>query len=161
VHYYALAIIVTPAWITAAHFSAYSVEQRPCCLSRDAIHLDGGEVMVVFIAGVDCELVTQMGTTSEEITKILLTPTGGTEAALRDAEARAAAGACRKRLSRWNWPLPLSSFMRPMVRSAPPSLSQTIEKPIPSAQKPSGTGRPDNPIRSMRKPLAHRPPRTL
>jgi hypothetical protein len=54
VHYYPLAAILTRAWTTDAHFTAYHVPTWPYRLSRDAIHLDGGVVMVVFIGDIDC-----------------------------------------------------------------------------------------------------------
>jgi hypothetical protein len=55
VQYFALSDILTRAWTTDAHTTAYSVEAWPYRLSKAAIDLDGGVLMVVFIADVDCE----------------------------------------------------------------------------------------------------------
>jgi hypothetical protein len=54
VHYYPLEVILTRAWTTDAHTTAYSVEGLPYRLSRDAVQLAGGVAMVLFIADVDC-----------------------------------------------------------------------------------------------------------
>jgi hypothetical protein len=53
VRYFPLDAILTRAWTTDAHTTAYSVETHPYRLSRDAVAFDGGVVMVVFIADVD------------------------------------------------------------------------------------------------------------
>jgi hypothetical protein len=56
VHYYPLPDILTRAWTTDAHTTAYCVERWPYRLSKEAVHLDSGVVMVVFIVDVDCTL---------------------------------------------------------------------------------------------------------
>jgi hypothetical protein len=53
--YFPIEAILTRAWTTDAHTTAYSVPHLPYRLSRDAVQLGGGVRMVVFIADVDCE----------------------------------------------------------------------------------------------------------
>lgn len=53
VRYFPLNAILTRAWTTDAHTTAYSVERHPYRLSRDAVGFDGGVVMILFIADVD------------------------------------------------------------------------------------------------------------
>jgi hypothetical protein len=53
VRYFPLDAILTRAWTTDAHTTAYSVERYPYRLSRDAVEFDGGVVMVLFIADAD------------------------------------------------------------------------------------------------------------
>jgi hypothetical protein len=53
VRYFPLDAILTRAWTTDAHTTAYSVETYPYRLSRDAIQVEGGVVMVLFVADVD------------------------------------------------------------------------------------------------------------
>jgi hypothetical protein len=55
VQYFVLSDILTRAWTTDAHTTAYSVEAWPYRLSKAAIDLDSGVLMVLFIADVDCE----------------------------------------------------------------------------------------------------------
>lgn len=53
VKYFPLDIILTRAWTSDAHTTAYSVERYPYRLSRDAVEFDGGVIMTLFIADVD------------------------------------------------------------------------------------------------------------
>jgi hypothetical protein len=53
--YRSLADILTRSYKHDAHFTAYSVPSRPYRLSRDAVSLEGGVVMVVFVSDIDCE----------------------------------------------------------------------------------------------------------
>jgi hypothetical protein len=53
VRYFSLDAIITRAWTSDAHCTAYSVPTHPYRLSRDAIQSDGGVVMVLFVADVD------------------------------------------------------------------------------------------------------------
>jgi hypothetical protein len=55
VQYFSLPEILTRAWSTDAHITAYSVEAWPYRLSKEAIRLGGGVVMVAFISDADCE----------------------------------------------------------------------------------------------------------
>jgi hypothetical protein len=52
--YFPLSDILTRAWTTDAHTTAYSVPSLSSRLSKEAITLDNGVVMVVFFADVDC-----------------------------------------------------------------------------------------------------------
>jgi hypothetical protein len=54
VQYYPLPDILTRAWTTDAHTTAYSVRSLSFRLSKEAITLESGVVMVVFIADIDC-----------------------------------------------------------------------------------------------------------
>jgi hypothetical protein len=56
VRHYPLDAILTRAWTTDAHFTAYSVETYPYRLSRDAVRLEGGVCMVLYVSDVDCAL---------------------------------------------------------------------------------------------------------
>src|SRR5262245_57514820 len=56
VQYYSLDMILTRAWTTDAHFTAYHVPTCSYRLSREAVYLEGGVVMVLFIVDVDCAL---------------------------------------------------------------------------------------------------------
>jgi hypothetical protein len=51
--YFPLEVILTRAWTTDAHTTGYSVERHAYRLSRDAVQLEGGVVMVLFIADAD------------------------------------------------------------------------------------------------------------
>jgi hypothetical protein len=51
--YFPLDAILTRAWTSDAHTTAYRVESYPYRLSRDAVAFAGGVVMVLFIADVD------------------------------------------------------------------------------------------------------------
>jgi hypothetical protein len=53
VRYFPLDAILTRAWTTDAHTAAYSVPGHPYRLSRDAVQLEGGVVMVLFVADID------------------------------------------------------------------------------------------------------------
>jgi hypothetical protein len=53
VRYSSLDAILTKAWTTDVHTTAYSVERHPYRLSRDAVTCDGGVMMVLFVADVD------------------------------------------------------------------------------------------------------------
>jgi hypothetical protein len=53
VEYFPPDAILTRAWTTDAHTTAYSVPSHPYRLSREAVAFDGGVVMVLFIADVD------------------------------------------------------------------------------------------------------------
>jgi hypothetical protein len=53
VRYFPLDAILTRAWTTDAHTTAYSVPGHPYRLSRDAVQLEGGVIMVLFVADVD------------------------------------------------------------------------------------------------------------
>jgi hypothetical protein len=53
--YLSLADVMTRSFRHDAHFTAYFVPNRPYRLSRDAISIDGGVTMVLFIADIDCE----------------------------------------------------------------------------------------------------------
>jgi hypothetical protein len=55
VQYYSANAILTRAWTTDAHFSAYSVPSLPYHLSRNAVMLAGGVCMVAFLADVNCD----------------------------------------------------------------------------------------------------------
>jgi hypothetical protein len=54
IQYFPLPDILTRAWTTDAHTTAYSVEGLSFRLSKEAITLASGVVMVVFIADIDC-----------------------------------------------------------------------------------------------------------
>jgi P4 family phage/plasmid primase-like protien len=56
VQYFALTEILTRGWITDAHTTGYSMPQLSYRLKEEAITYEGGVVMVLFIADVDCEL---------------------------------------------------------------------------------------------------------
>jgi hypothetical protein len=53
VQYFSIPDILTRAWTTDAHTTAYSVPGLPYRLSRDAIQIGDGVVMVLFVADVD------------------------------------------------------------------------------------------------------------
>jgi hypothetical protein len=55
VRYFPLADVLTRAWTTDAHITAYSMETLPYRLSKDAVQIGDGVVMVLFITDVDCE----------------------------------------------------------------------------------------------------------
>jgi hypothetical protein len=55
VAYFPLEIILTRAWTSDVHMAGYTVPDLPYRLSRDAVQLGDGVLMVVFIADVDCE----------------------------------------------------------------------------------------------------------
>jgi hypothetical protein len=54
VRYYPLDAILTRAWTTDAHTTAYCVKALPYRLSKEAINLGGGVVIVLFVADADC-----------------------------------------------------------------------------------------------------------
>ena len=54
IQYFPLPDILTRAWTTDAHTTAYSVQSLSFRLSKAAITLESGVVMVVFIADIDC-----------------------------------------------------------------------------------------------------------
>jgi hypothetical protein len=54
IRYFPLPDILSRAWTTDAHTTAYSVEGLPFRLSKAAITLDNGVVMVVFFTDIDC-----------------------------------------------------------------------------------------------------------
>jgi hypothetical protein len=56
IRYFPIDAILTRAWTSDAHTTAYSVPDMPYRLSRDAVQLEGGVAMVLFIADVDCTL---------------------------------------------------------------------------------------------------------
>jgi hypothetical protein len=53
VRYFPLDAILTRAWTTDAHTTAYSVPAWPYRLSRDAVQFEGGVAMVLFITDID------------------------------------------------------------------------------------------------------------
>jgi hypothetical protein len=53
--YLSLADALTRAYRHDAHFTAYSMPHRPYRLSEQAVNLDGGVMMVLFVVDVDCE----------------------------------------------------------------------------------------------------------
>jgi hypothetical protein len=102
------------------------------------------------------EVAAQTGGTAEEIMKILLTLTAGVEGVLREGEAQAEARARSQATEMVELAADAELFHSPDGEAFGTFASRTIEKPTPSAQKPSVAGWPGNFIRSMRKPLAHR-----